>query len=101
MKIKVRKSVFETNSSSVHSITMCSKSIYDEWIRGDRVYDRDNHELILIDNIDIEYERYGYKQYLTYEEFNDYDYIDYERFSESYITESGDEVVAFGYHGDN
>ena len=31
MKKQVRKGVYETNSSSTHSITMCMKSEYDRW----------------------------------------------------------------------
>lgn len=32
--IQIRQSVFETNSSSTHSITMCLKSDYDAWREG-------------------------------------------------------------------
>lgn len=35
MKRQVRRGVFETNSSSTHSITMCMKSDYDKWINGE------------------------------------------------------------------
>lgn len=31
MKRQIRRGVFETNSSSTHSITMCLKSDYDRW----------------------------------------------------------------------
>ena len=34
MKV-IRRGVFETNSSSTHSITMCSKEDYDKWESGD------------------------------------------------------------------
>ena len=33
--IKIRRNVFETNSSSTHSITMCMESEYDAWKRGE------------------------------------------------------------------
>ena len=32
---QIRRGVFETNSSSTHSITMCSKEDYDKWESGD------------------------------------------------------------------
>lgn len=32
---QIRHNVFETNSSSVHSITMCMKSDYDAWCNGE------------------------------------------------------------------
>ena len=34
MKKQIRRGVFETNSSSTHSITMCMKSDYDRWEEG-------------------------------------------------------------------
>lgn len=33
--LQIRKNVFETNSSSTHSITMCSQDDYDAWMKGD------------------------------------------------------------------
>lgn len=35
MKEQVRRGVFETNSSSTHSITMCLESEYDKWLNGE------------------------------------------------------------------
>ena len=35
MKRQIRRGVFETNSSSTHSITMCMKSDYDRWSNGE------------------------------------------------------------------
>lgn len=35
MKKQIRRAVFETNSSSCHSLTMCSKSDYDKWENGE------------------------------------------------------------------
>ena len=35
MKLQIRRGVFETNSSSVHSLTMCMKSEFDKWVSGD------------------------------------------------------------------
>lgn len=32
--IQVRQGVFETNSSSTHSITMCTKNEFNEWADG-------------------------------------------------------------------
>ena len=33
--LQIRKNVFETNSSSTHSITMCSRDEYDAWMKGE------------------------------------------------------------------
>ena len=32
--LQMRKNVFETNSSSTHSITMCTQDKYDAWVNG-------------------------------------------------------------------
>ena len=34
MKRQIRRGVFETNSSSTHSLTICLKSDYDKWNNG-------------------------------------------------------------------
>lgn len=117
----VRKNVFETNSSSTHSITMCSESDFDKWKKGEMYWNRWNEELVPKeevekemaklkeefisehpdydkDDIDWEEQLEDYlnsdKEYYTYEEFNNYNYIEYETFEDSY-----DGVVAFGYYG--
>ena len=36
--IQIREGVFETNSSSTHSICMCLKSEFEAWKNGDRIY---------------------------------------------------------------
>ena len=48
MKRQIRQRVFETNSSSTHSITMCMKSDYDKWVAGELIWDRWSNELIKI-----------------------------------------------------
>lgn len=35
LREQIRKSVFETNSSSTHSLTMCSEASYDKWKNGE------------------------------------------------------------------
>ena len=36
--IQVRKNVFETNSSSTHSLVMAVKSEFDKWTAGEYYY---------------------------------------------------------------
>lgn len=38
MKKQIRRGVFETNSSSVHSLTMCSNEEYDKWKKGEVLF---------------------------------------------------------------
>lgn len=153
----VRKEVFETNSSSTHSITMCTKDEYERWKKGELYYfdneerfltkeERDIilKEMVLYENIDNDWSNntISYKgitkSYIdsddraniiksfftpeeiasvtdeqiekmldecydlreipcTYDEY--WDNLEYETYETSYITKSGEEVVAFGYYG--
>lgn len=99
MKRQIRRGVFETNSSSVHSLTMCMESDFNKWVAGELVWSRWGDELVPItDEIKKSMEE-DTREYLTYEQFNDYDYIYYETFEDSYTTPNGETVKSFGYHG--
>lgn len=50
MKRRIRCGVFETNSSSTHSICICTKEDYDKWKNGEMLYDRYNEELVSLDD---------------------------------------------------
>lgn len=39
MKRQIRRSIFETNSSSTHSITMTTEDLYKKWINGEAYFD--------------------------------------------------------------
>ena len=120
--ISIRRNVFETNSSSTHSITMCSENEYDKWKSGELLFDYWNDELITKEEYEKKYneEKKEYltkypneteedfedymeddKRYYTFTEFWEYIESDYETFEEKYETKSGDKVVAFGYYGYN
>lgn len=116
--IKVRSNVFETNSSSVHTICLCSKDVYERWaesrseIKEDSyLWDKYTDNLIPISEIlsDIPMTFKDAKEinfsclpehYYTAERY--YDYMN-DKWYEMYHTEttspSGDEMVAFGYFG--
>lgn len=99
MKRQIRRGVFETNSSSVHSLTMCMESDFNKWVAGELVWSRWGDELVPItDEIKKSMEE-DEREYLTYEQFNNYDYIDYETFEDSYTTPNGETVKSFGYYG--
>lgn len=98
MKRQVRKGVFETNSSSTHSITMCTKTDFDKWKNGELAWSRWTRELVPItDEIQRSIDN-DERDYYTYDQFNDYDYISYETFEETKCFD-GEEIVAFGYSG--
>lgn len=121
--IQTRFGTFETNSSSTHSITICSQEEYEAFERGELLFNeswwlRDKtfvtrEEAIKALNDDGDYydddkADYHYdsedewlydRDFLTYEgydrRFGEY----YEEYVEEYTSVSGDKVVAFGYYG--
>lgn len=121
---QIRNSIFETNSSSTHSMTMCSGEEYNAWKRGETLFDAGNNRFIsreeciahIAKDPDSGYKP-GFENYvddrklqrilddydedadlMTYDGFwarNDMEYT----FDDSYTTKSGETVVAFGYYG--
>ena len=92
---QIRYGVFETNSSSVHTLTVCSTEEYEGWENGELVYDIHKEELVSKDSINKERIKKGY---LTYNEYDE-QYEDCEYFEKTYITKNGEKIVAFGYCG--
>ena len=122
MKKQIRRGVFETNSSSVHSLTMCSSEEYEKWENGEFLYWSDEDKFGTREDIieEMKNMRYSWNNELRYpnvnwededevndifydegiktcEEFFDNEY--YETFEQYYTTPNGDKVVAFGYYG--
>lgn len=120
MKVQVRRGVFETNSSSTHSLTMCSKDDYTRWesgelvlnesyglgLKGDFVTKEDAVKALISDGSLDEIERDEEKiedvlydnELYTYSRYESR-YDDYEWFEDNYKTKTGEEVVAFGHYG--
>ena len=96
MKRQIRRGVFETNSSSVHSLTMCTQSDYDRWKNGELIYDYWDGKLIPTDELDNDYDE---GRYYTYDRFNDYECFNFETYERDFTTDSGETVVGFGYYG--
>lgn len=101
MKFQVRRGVFETNSSSVHSITMCSASDFDNWRTGGLVFDRWNSCLTYVTEqiANIMSDEKNDRYYTFKDFFSDYEKMEFETFEDSFMTKSGEKVVAFGYYG--
>lgn len=129
MKRQIRHGLFETNSSSTHSITITNKSDYDKWTSGEGYlytgwgwgwdYDKPTDgKIYTLEEVISFMKRNKYhlnddfedmkederddvfadNSFFSIERYNDY-CEDYEEFEETYTTESGDTVVAFGYYG--
>lgn len=97
MKVQIRKSVFETNSSSVHTMTICSENKFNDWVEGKLLYSYFDDSFIEPGEMREETAKdYGYQ---TYEEFLSVEDLD--TFVQHYVTESGDKIVAFGVYGYN
>jgi hypothetical protein len=92
MKRQIRRGVFETNSSSVHSLTITSKEEFERFKSGElRMNWRDK----FVDSTSEDFEDEDTKDY------ENYGGDEYEYFEKEYTTLGGDVVVAFGYHGEN
>ena len=85
----MRTGIFETNSSSTHSIAICTEDDYKAFKKGKKLIDRNS--LKLYDSV----EEGMAKDKWAEEE----DFMTYEEFEEKFTTPSGDKVVAFGYYG--
>lgn len=90
---QVRKCVFETNSSSTHSLSICTKEEYDKWKSGDLIYDNWSEKLISVALMDNSRPR----RYKTYRQFDNNEYL--ETYETEFTTPSGDKMVAFGEYG--
>lgn len=160
----VRTSVFETNSSSIHVLSICKESVYNDFFnKGIGLWSEDKEEILPIEEVskilkedykDEDYQRYfkedcaedyepdpekifsveniksvlkEYKDgvhnvyedlelengidndeaallywlsedYFTAEEWAQQDWVE-EAFDQTYTTDAGEKIVAFGYYG--
>lgn len=87
---QIRRGVFETNSSSVHSLTIVNKETFEKFKSGElkmtwsKEFIDKSHPDFEDEDI-IEYDNLGYG--------------DYETFEKTHVTEGGETIVAFGYYG--
>ena len=100
MKIQMRSNVFETNSSSTHSIAICTENDYKAFKKGKKLIDRNSLKLYNSVEEGMAQDKWSEEEdFMTYEEFEEYVSEYYEEFEEKFTTPSGDKVVAFGYYG--
>lgn len=98
MKKQIRFNVFETNSSNINSLTVMTKTEYEEFMRKwdseDWVWDSWKNEWILRDDIDEE----SYREYRYWDDPTD-EHYDIE--TAEYTSPSGDELVALSIYGND
>ena len=94
MKRQIRFGVFETNSSSVHTLTICSEDMFNDFKNGKLLFDTWDEELVLEEGQeDID-------RFISYTGYDDFlEYTEYQSFEQHYTTKNGDKIVAFGYYG--
>ena len=113
--LQIRQNIFETNSSSVHCMTICDNEDFEKWKNGELLYNKEKDEFCTREEAIKEvleyYEKFPYHNVIpTKEEINDmldeFDFLTYEEFGgdmdyfeEEYTTKSGDTVTIFGYYG--
>lgn len=101
--IQVRRGVFETNSSSTHSITICTKEDFERFQRGELMYDSYGDELVPTDE---EIWRMSPSRFFNHDEFfnpwndevRDWRWS-FETYEKSFTTPAGEDMVAFGEYG--
>lgn len=104
---QVRLGVFETNSSSTHSLVVCTKEEYEKWKSGELLYGGNNKFLTNeealdkikeyqpdITSIDDAEDLYEFDIF-TFDSWGE----DYEEETNEYTTKSGDEIVIRSYYG--
>jgi len=114
MKRQIRRMVFETNSSSTHSLTMCSKEDYDKWQKGELLLNNSykskekfittgaalkelkNDNSIDFEDEDALEEALRDNEYITYDSYWDNGLED---FQSTFKTKTGEEIIAFGKYG--
>ena len=120
MKITIRRGVFETNSSSVHSFTIASGEEYDKFKKGELYIHRYDLYFLTKEQYIEENKKWLSEEQIkeilkckdsdelfeltdgglcTYDLFWDTVGEYFETFEDVYVTEHGDKVIAFGYYG--
>lgn len=93
MKKTIRKGIFETNSSTTHTLVIGSKEEFDKWKNGELVWDWETEEFI--PKKDAEDDGWGFR---TYESFGN----EFECDEGYFKSPSGDEmcwIAEYGYDG--
>ena len=126
---QIRRGIFESNSSSVHTLTICLKEDYNKWIKGevylntfcgfsnspykDKKFVTRDEALHIILESNFAPNDFPTNEDWHKEEFQDYineiledDFIkfdnygnDFEWFEKEYKTPLNEDIIAFGYYG--
>jgi len=97
---QIRVGVFETNSSSTHSLTIVTLEDYKKFVAGQLWFNRMDDKLVPPPenetNGDENEDECWDDDVISYEAYEE---LEYEGFEQQFTTPSGDKMVAFGYYG--
>ena len=96
MKKQIRFGVFETNSSSCHTLCICTKEEFEKWQNGELLFDYYKDKLV---EKPQDWDEDPRGELRTYDEWYEDDYL--ETYEEEYTSPSGDQIVAFGKYGND
>lgn len=120
---KIRQNVYETNSSSTHSISICTSDEFEKFKKGEVYFNNywcssdkpiKDKLFVTLDEILASVDEYEVKEIKeAMENEDDLDYVlfntgfqsynnfggDHEVYEEDYTTPGGEHIVAFGYYG--
>lgn len=99
MKTTIRLGTFETNSSSTHSLVVCTKKEFELFKIGELIFNRYAAEFVPTKVYEEakESEDFDDYEFCTYDEYFEDDEL--ESYEEEYTSESGDGIVIFGNYG--
>lgn len=100
MKHSIRYGVFETNSSSVHSLTMCSEEDFNKWKSGEYLFNTYEEKFVLPFALSDKDKQKAKEEYVR----NQSDYMkDWEELSETarekYFNDYAEKKDLFDYYG--
>ena len=105
---QVRRGLFETNSSSTHSLTMCSGDEFRRWENGELLFDRWNEEFVEASsvktghNMDEVKEKYEEVRGKIWKNFDDLTEAEIADFCEEYFEEDDDnQYVTYEWYFDH
>ena len=95
---QIRRGVFETNSSSSHSISICSESEFEKFEKGKLLYNKYTGDFVSSNPVDIaaadKLYDYDEDEFITYDEFlglwDEHTYVNH------LTTPGGEKIVVFG-----
>lgn len=118
--IQIRQNIFETNSSSVHTLTITDNDTYEKWLNKELLYiDEDDYWYLENTDFDSEKENFVSKEraidlyeqivedeyhpnfeevFKTYSQWL-YSFEELYHYKTDYTTKNGEKIVIFGKHG--